>query len=44
MIRERYPADTNEGDTPTSDLDITSSYNINTVLGRQVMRIRKNIN
>ena len=30
--------------TPTSDQDRISPYNINTISGRQVMRIEKNIN
>ena len=30
--------------TPMSDQDRISPYNINTILSRQVMRIKKNIN
>ena len=30
--------------TPISDQDRISPYNINTISGRQVMRIKKNVN
>ena len=30
--------------TPTSDQDVVSPFNVNTISSRQVMRIKKNIN